>query len=44
MGDQEERKEKIGEKAGPATRPRRDDWPKSKYICRLESEKFKVIS
>lgn len=43
-GDQQERKEKIGEKAGPVTRRRRDDWAENKCICRLESEKLKVVS
>lgn len=43
MRDREERTE-IGGKAGPMTRPRREDWAERKTICRLDSGKFKAIS
>lgn len=43
MGDQEEKTE-IGRKAGVMTRPRREDWAERKFICRLDSGKFKAIS
>lgn len=44
MEDQKERKEKVGKKVEPVTRPRGDDWAERKYICRSDSEKFKAVS